>query len=385
MAFFLATASPRADDLRKARRAWPLRAGSLNPSPGAEHPSQAFWRWPPAAKARRRPPTRGSWKRPKRSWRRPTAPLLAAAIALGAVGVATAGGLALAEATATPAGADPIGDCSTTSGVIVVVDFSHWGQSAQRGCAADPVTGYDALQQAGFTTAGDERDGPAFICRIDDEPPPTEDPCINTPPPSAYWSYWNADQGQTTWSYSDQGAMSYEPPAGSVEAWTFGAGTPPSFSPGVVLATNVSPASPATTTTAAPSTGLSPAPSAPSSPGSGPANEAGPSASSGSGPSTRTPTTPPDSTTAPTPTSAAISQGGQGISSGSGSGNGKSTSSSSSSPVPRIVDAAPAHTKQAAAGSPLPVILGAVLAFLLAGCATVVAWWRRRASKAGEW
>ena len=85
------------------------------------------------------------------------------------------------------AAADPLGDCSTTSGVIVAVDFSHWGGNYERGCDATLTTGYDALQAAGFTTAGDSQDGPAFICRIDDEPPPSADPCIDTPPASAYY------------------------------------------------------------------------------------------------------------------------------------------------------------------------------------------------------
>ena len=135
------------------------------------------------------------------------------------------------------AAADPIGNCSTTVGVIVVVDFSPWGGKIERGCDIALTTGYAALHVAGFTTAGDDQDGPAFICRIDNEPSPSQDSCVNTPPASAYWSYWHADAGQTTWAYSDEGAMSYKPPPGSVDVWVFGAtnvsgadGSPP-FSP----------------------------------------------------------------------------------------------------------------------------------------------------------
>ena len=66
--------------------------------------------------------------------------------------------------------------------------FGRRGRSF--GCDATPSTGYDALQAAGFITAGDDHDGPAFICRIglaaegtsSFEPTPAQDPCIVTPP-----------------------------------------------------------------------------------------------------------------------------------------------------------------------------------------------------------
>lgn len=141
-------------------------------------------------------------------------------------------------AQAASAGADPIGECTTTSGEIVVVDFARWGGNIERGCATPLSTGYAALQEAGFTTAGDEYDGPAFICRIDDDPPPSKDPCITTPPASAYWSYWHADAGQQieSWTPSQLGAMTYQPPPGSVDAWVFGDGSPPPFLPSSVRA-----------------------------------------------------------------------------------------------------------------------------------------------------
>jgi hypothetical protein len=142
--------------------------------------------------------------------------------------------------TSRPAAANPIRTCSSTVGVMVAVDFSPWGGKIERGCDTGLTTGYAALHAAGFTTAGDDQDGPSFICRIDDDPPPSQDPCINTPSASAYWSYWHADAGQNTWTYSQQGAMSYKPPPGSVDAWVFGAtnmsGTngSPGFSPAQV-------------------------------------------------------------------------------------------------------------------------------------------------------
>ncbi len=129
--------------------------------------------------------------------------------------------------------ADPVSSCSTSRGVLVVVDFRHFGASITRGCDATPSTGYDALHAAGFTTAGTHHDGPGFICRIDGHPSVGQDPCFNTPPATAYWSYWHANAGQTSWSYSTNGAQSYSPQPGSIDAWVFGGTSPPSFSPAV--------------------------------------------------------------------------------------------------------------------------------------------------------
>jgi hypothetical protein len=163
--------------------------------------------------------------------------------------------------TASPAAADVIGQCSTTVGEIVVVDFSKWGGPIIRGCDAKLTTGFNALSAAGFITQGTEEDGPGFICRIglaargvsSEEPSPAKDSCVDTPPATAYWSYWHADIAQDTWSYSEEGPLDYQPAPGSVDAWVFGAtnlsGTSggPSFPPSAVRATNTSPTPPAST------------------------------------------------------------------------------------------------------------------------------------------
>jgi hypothetical protein len=153
----------------------------------------------------------------------------------------------LTAVEATPAAADPISHCTTTTGVIVVVDFRHFGGAIDRGCRATPTTGYDAMHHAGFTTAGDDQDGPAFVCRIDDMPSPAQQSCARTPPTSASWSYWHADAGQNSWSFSELGAMSTHPAPGSVDAWVYGSTVgggqtgQPSFSPASVRAKGPSP------------------------------------------------------------------------------------------------------------------------------------------------
>ncbi|HTZ09679.1 MAG TPA: hypothetical protein VMB72_11430 [Acidimicrobiales bacterium] len=135
------------------------------------------------------------------------------------------------------AAARPPAGCSASRGDLVVVDLRPWGGNLRWGCDPRPTTGLEALQVAGFTTAGDSQDGDAFVCRIDDDPTPAQQSCISTPPATAYWSYWHAVARQRTWTYSQTGAAGYRPPPGSIDAWVFGAtnvaGTSggPSFSP----------------------------------------------------------------------------------------------------------------------------------------------------------
>lgn len=155
------------------------------------------------------------------SRRRPVAALIA--IVLTALTAATAA----AGAAAASSKAD---NCTATSGVIVAVDFGHWGGPVLRFCAATVATGYALLNQGGWHTTGTEHDGPGFICRIGyggyhhgiQYPTPRQEPCALTPPANAYWTYWQAGPGQDAWSYSQVGAMSDRPPPGSVELWVFG-------------------------------------------------------------------------------------------------------------------------------------------------------------------
>lgn len=152
----------------------------------------------------------------------------AAAVVLAAVALAAT---VSATAAATASAATSDGGCTARSGTIVAVDFSHWGGPIVRGCALRRRAGYGLLRAAGFTTAGDEHDGPAFICRLGDAafrdgrqyPTSGQDGCVRTPSASGYWSYWLAPAGARRWSYSQVGAMSDVPKPGEVELWTFGA------------------------------------------------------------------------------------------------------------------------------------------------------------------
>lgn len=176
-------------------------------------------------------------------------------------------------ALAPPASASalPISQCSTSTNVILAVDFGHWGGPIVRACGSTPTTGFDLLNEGSFHTVGTQHDGPGFVCRIgstafsgDTEYPRPSEPgesCGPTPPASGYWAYWHASAGQDTWSYGQLGAMSYQPGPGSVDLWIFGAtniagssgsGTP-QYSPDTVRARNSAPA-PATSSSSAPTT-----------------------------------------------------------------------------------------------------------------------------------
>jgi hypothetical protein len=287
------------------------------------------------------------------------------------------------------AGADPIADCSTTSGEIVVVDFTPWGGNWERGCAATLSTGYAGLQAAGFTTAGDDHDGPALICRLDNYPPPSQDACINTPPASAYWSDWHAAAGQNTWTYSQQGPMSYEPQPGSVDAWVFGgtnvAGTngQPAYPPNQFRALNIDPVgSGATTTTAPPTT--PPTTAGPTSPPAaagvaGNGSSAGSTGAASAG-SSHAGTTLPASGAGTSPTSTTAPSASTTVPGSVGADPAQHVGSAG----PKIVDASPAAAKEPPAGSPLPFIIGAAVVVLLAGAGGIIAWRRRRLRPTGD-
>lgn len=129
------------------------------------------------------------------------------------------------------------GACSGTTGVTVTVDFVAFGGVQQTRCAAGAQTsGVTALQNAGFTPAGTSKYGLAFVCRINNLPSSTAQACVNTPPATAYWAYYHALAGATTWAYSSSGASSYVPPQGSIDAWAFGNGATPTKTPAQVRA-----------------------------------------------------------------------------------------------------------------------------------------------------
>ena len=135
-----------------------------------------------------------------------------------------------------PPAAGFAGPCPGTTGVTVVVDYQGLGGGVVVQCAGgSPATGFKALIAAGFDIE-EVRNVPGFLCRIDGSPGLDRDPCINTPPASAYWSYWHAARGGA-WSSSQEGGKTRTPPVGSVDGWSFsddgspGEASPPRIDP----------------------------------------------------------------------------------------------------------------------------------------------------------
>ncbi|MDT4996899.1 MAG: hypothetical protein QOD45_967 [Pseudonocardiales bacterium] len=158
---------------------------------------------------------------------------------------ASTGSRAITITPRVPSFVGSLGSCTTTTGALVAVDFGPWRGPIARGCGLHPASGLALLTGAGFTTAGDQRDGPSFVCRIGHPavdngrqyPTPAQDPCVVTPPSAAYWTYWLAAAGSNSWRFSTLGASSYRPKQGEVDAWVYG-GTPvgssgqrPTFTP----------------------------------------------------------------------------------------------------------------------------------------------------------
>ncbi|MCU4746194.1 hypothetical protein [Streptomyces sp. G-5] len=154
---------------------------------------------------------------------RARARVMAACLLFGLL--AALGGPAGTAAAAAPAGrvalAGTPGFCPGSSGVSVVVDFQGLGGGRIVRCAPGPqADGLAALRNAGFEVGGTTRWGDAFICRINGRPGADSESCVDTPPATAYWSYWHAPNGGA-WTYSQRGATYRTPPEGSIEGWSF--------------------------------------------------------------------------------------------------------------------------------------------------------------------
>jgi hypothetical protein len=229
---------------------------------------------------------------------------LRAAVGVAACVLTAASPAAASSARSAPAVAGAPGYCHTAAGVTVVVDMSALGGGVTVRCAPGGGQGYsglDALHGAGFTVTGTQRFGSAFVCRIQGRPSATEalaipgnaryhEECVDTPPATAFWSYWSAHNGGS-WTYNASGASSHDTIAGGFEGWAFSLGhagspTAPALRP---VRPQAPPPSAPPTPTSAPT---SPPPHHHKPPGGGPP------------PATTTPP-PTTSTHAPTPTFAA--------------------------------------------------------------------------------
>jgi hypothetical protein len=234
--------------------------------------------------------------------------------------------------------------------VTVIVDFTHFGRTLERGCApGSPANALVAMHAAGFGTAGTTRYGDAFLCRIDNLPAPKDEACGDTPPANASWSFYWAKPGDTAWTYSRTGVLSNHPGAGSIIAFAFGNYAKPGIRPAAALP----PPPPASSTTRVVTD-----PTAPTSP-----------------PVTAlvAPTTVLPVTTAPTAASTPSAR------TTTTRATTSATSPLTTSTLPRIVDrAATGSISHHDSGSPLPALLAAALVVILAAGAALTIRARRR-------
>lgn len=94
------------------------------------------------------------------------------------------------------------------------------------GCAPAGGNGYETLLAAGFKVEVTQK-FPDFVCRINGSPGADVDKCLTASPSNAYWAYWHAPLGASEWTYSNNGAFTRKPAAGTVDAWMWGAGKAP--------------------------------------------------------------------------------------------------------------------------------------------------------------
>jgi len=255
-----------------------------------------------------------------------------------------------ARVDATPASA-----CTTRSGVTVIVDFTSFGGDIERGCdPGQPETALEALNTAGFSTAGTARYGDAFVCRIDGRPSSKHEACIDTPPAGSSWSFYFARPSDRGWTYSAAGVLGYRPPSGSLLAFAFGNFAKPGVLPSGATVTTT------TTTTAAPP---HPTPSPPPVTALvGPMGTAPPSVVTP--PPAPTVTTAPSGTTTTTP----------------GTVHPTTTRAVTTTTGPRIVDKTASGPVSSGhdSGSPLPAVITVALVAALGGGAFVLIRSRRR-------
>ncbi len=356
-------------------------------------------------------------------------PVVTAVLALAVAGaMTTTTAVVPPPAAAATATAPADQGCTDNVGVTVVVDFHELGGGVQARCATGSVSnGFDALTKAGIDYQ-ESSHVHGFLCRIAGRP--ADDPCTNTSPPSAYWSYWIAQRGGT-WCASTFGAGNRTPPPGSIEGWSFAKDKassmipPPGYAvPAPVPGTTPHPLAPADcgsvpapttvpTTTNPPVT--SPPPTSGGAAGSGPSGATGGSGAAGpagpgagapgqaSGAAARTVPVSPGATstgpgqagradgpTTPNPSADSIPADGPGTSSVSasdapvprpGSTIAAATSSGATETADDAIDLGASTTSS---GSPAPLLLTVVLAGVLGGSAVWTSRRRRAASGTTE-
>lgn len=127
----------------------------------------------------------------------------------------------------TAAGANAVGACLAAGEVWLIVS-DEVGTIHANQCVGTPRSGEQALADGGMRL---EFGRSRLVCTIDGHP--------DTCPANftgQYWHYYHALPGQP-WTYSQQGAGSRTPPAGSLEGWCYNSNSEDSCTPPQLLIT----------------------------------------------------------------------------------------------------------------------------------------------------
>jgi hypothetical protein len=160
-------------------------------------------------------------------------------------------------ALATAGGSAPAHADTGTICVALVVDFAALGGGVDSTCATvhKGATGYDVLEAGGHTFS---------ICSngvlggIDGKP---SDGCTEKNDGVHYWSYWHRAPGSGSWTYSNEGAGTYQPKAGSTEGWRWMKSPPADVPYDQICRSTPSPSPSPSATTTAPARSFTPSPS----------------------------------------------------------------------------------------------------------------------------
>jgi hypothetical protein len=121
---------------------------------------------------------------------------------------------------------------ATTHRAAMVVEVDGVIHTAKVTFAADSISGLDALRDAGFNPHVRVFGGNGgAVCALDVGTAtigcPADSTCLTCDAHSAYWEYWRAPAGATSYTYSVVGAGNSQVHDGDVEAWVWGTGSPP--------------------------------------------------------------------------------------------------------------------------------------------------------------
>jgi hypothetical protein len=118
--------------------------------------------------------------------------------------------------------------------VTVVVDYGVLGKAALKKCATAGAASA-ALTAAGITTAGTDDYGNQVVCRVNNEPSPTETVTIPGQAPFveschtlnsvAYWALWVKKNATAKWAYATEGVSTLRLTTGESVGLVYTAGT----------------------------------------------------------------------------------------------------------------------------------------------------------------